>query len=1135
MAFVLILSLAALAALPWLLGSGPARSRVAAGLNRALAPGRLEFDELHLSWFGPTRFARVALLDPKGETVARIPAAVYDRTLGQLLFGVQGPAVLTLDGTSLEIERKDDGSINIAEALRTIIASPDPNRDITIRIANGSLRYRDPFLAEPATADTLDLTFRAPAAPSPATWSAKLGHGDSSLEVQGDFDTWLSRGGPPGLPELQVGVVGKSWPFVARTAGLDANGRFDGSLDFARKRRRWIFSGDARLTGFNARGKRLSGDTLVFDRLEAGWDLLEGGQGWTIRRLSATSPLGQVKAEGQLIGPDGAGKQRIEGRIDLAEIARQLPHALHLRDGLTVERGSARIAVELASDAGQSSYDIEAKVSDLSARDRDRPLTLRDPATLTARLVRQGDDSSVERLSVVTSFLNASAKGRLEDGVDLAGTIDLGGLRKQLEEWIDLREIELAGRGEFEGTYKCRPAGGPLTREEKWIASRLEGGPAPDPKLTLPLYQHTLKATIKELRVAGFGPWSIRRDLAKLEASASGPAEASGLPSGWKQLGVIARSGESGGRLNLQSINGAIRVSAGANTPLKIGDRTRMAQASLTGDWSADRRSLDLGLFQVALYQADGKPTEAGIALAAQGKLDLSAGELILEQSPQSSPRFVTIDPEGLRVSGLGQGIGALRIDGGLSGDLVSIDHLLADASGRAPLGLSGRWSAIANARGDADGVQVAGKFGLVEPPGPASKPGRPTSLALRAHYSPGSDRLDLSEFTVATSYGTLDASGKLDDATGDRRVDLKGVLAPDFPAINALLTSKVEPGAKVEGKPRAFRASGSIGGERSGGWKGLDAEFGFDLARADIYGMKFGPSPVVLRAKDGKLTFHPISTTLNEGHVRLEPEIDLDAPGGPILRLAKNSAIREARINDEVSKRVLAYVAPVLDQATRASGLVSVDLDHAEFPIGPGRGRQAKVEGAVVFQDVEFAPGPLAAEILGAIGRRDLTLKLDQPVTLTIADGRVNQRGMTIPIANFTRIELVGWVDFDRNLSLSATVPVTAAMLGNNPLLADIAAGTKVRLPIVGTLDDPSIDKEAFAANLQELGKSLLTRGATRGAMELLMRLARPKDPDAPPPPPRPTPEERKAMRQEKKAIRRGEIPPPAPEERRY
>ncbi len=467
--------------------------------------------------------------------------------------------------------------------------------------------------------------------------------------------------------------------------------------------------------------------------------------------------------------------------------------------------------------------------------------------------------------------------------------------------------------------------------------------------------------------------------------------------------------------------------------------------------------------------------------------------------SPETSHRTPsTLNPEGLRISGLGQGLGALRFDGGISGNVDGLDGLLADMTGRSPLGLSGRWSAIANARGDGEGLQVSGKFAVLDPSNPETKPTRPTSIAVRAHYSSKADRLEFSEFTASTAYGTIDASGKVEELTSGRRVDLNGKLAPDFAAINALLVQKVEPGAKLEGKASAFRASGTLG-ESLGGWKGLDAELGFAIAGADIYGMKFGPSPVVLRSRNGKLSFDPISTTLNEGHIRLEPEVDLDAPGGPVLRLAKNSTIREARINDEVSKRVLAYVAPVLDQATRASGLVSVDLDHAEFPIGPGRGRQAKVEGAVVFQDVEFAPGPLASEILGAIGRGDLSLKLDQPVTLTIADGRVNQHGMTIPVGDFTRIELAGWVDFDRNMALTATVPVTPAMLGNNPLLSDIASGTKVRLPIKGTLDRPSIDQEAFKANLADLGKSLLTRGATRGAIELLMRMTRPKDPDAP------------------------------------
>ena len=298
----LLASLAFLWALPWLI-AGPFRSRVDSGLNQALAPGKIQFGGLNLSWFGPTRFERVAILDPKGETVLKASSVVYSKTFGQLIFHDQSPSTLTLDGASLEVTRSDDGSLDIVEALRTLISNPDPARDVTIRIVGGSLRYRDPFLAEPAVADSVDLTIRAPYFPSTRTWSVKLGHGDASLECQGEFDTWISKGGPPGTPELQIGVVGKRWPIVARTAGVDAVGRLDGSLDFTRKRGRWVFSGDARLDGLNARGKALSGDTLVFDKCEAGWDVAEGEEGWKIRRLSVTSPLGQLKAEGQLNGP----------------------------------------------------------------------------------------------------------------------------------------------------------------------------------------------------------------------------------------------------------------------------------------------------------------------------------------------------------------------------------------------------------------------------------------------------------------------------------------------------------------------------------------------------------------------------------------------------------------------------------------------------------------------------------------------------------------------------------------------------------------------------------------------------------------------------------------------------------------
>ena len=393
-------------------------------------------------------------------------------------------------------------------------------------------------------------------------------------------------------------------------------------------------------------------------------------------------------------------------------------------------------------------------------------------------------------------------------------------------------------------------------------------------------------------------------------------------------------------------------------------------------------------------------------------------------------------------------------------------------------------------------------------------------------------ESLTFKKLSGQATYLSASGSGTVDDLNGARRFAFEGEIKPDFEAVNAWLSRQVEPGAKLAGQPRSFRVGGSLAGSDPFG--SVEGEVGFDLAGADVYGIQLGPTPVVVRARGGQILVDPISTTLNEGHIRLEPEVLLhDTQGDPVLRLGKNSSIRDARINDEMSRRVLAFVAPILEGATSASGRVSVAIDHAEIPLRSGRSKRAQLDGQVVFEDVAFAPGTLANDLLGAIGRRDATLKLDRPVTLTIADGRINQSGLALPVGDLTRIELAGWVDFDRNLALTATLPVTPAMLGNNALLSDIAAGTRIRLPIGGTLSRPTIDQNAFTASLKDLGKSLLTRGAARGALELLLRAGQPKDVNAPPPAPTLTPEERKARRQERKAerrIKRGAMPDASP-----
>ena len=243
-------------------------------------------------------------------------------------------------------------------------------------------------------------------------------------------------------------------------------------------------------------------------------------------------------------------------------------------------------------------------------------------------------------------------------------------------------------------------------------------------------------------------------------------------------------------------------------------------------------------------------------------------------------------------------------------------------------------------------------------------------------------------------------------------------------------------------------------------------------------------------------------------------------------MTFGPESTLKDLSINDEVSRRVLSFVAPVLDRATRVNGRVSASIDEASIPLGGGDG--LKVEGGVVFQDVKFTPGPFLDPLLGLIGRTDRPgLRLNAPVELSIADRRVYQTGLELPIGKLTTIGLEGWVDFDRNLNLVATVPVLPPGLSDRPLLQDVAGGVKIRVPIRGTIENPVVDKEAFNLGMKSTGQEVLGKGLTRGAAALLERLTRPRDPNAPLPSPRLTPRERRERRLEKREEnRRGGVP---------
>jgi translocation and assembly module TamB len=633
-----------------------------------------------------------------------------------------------------------------------------------------------------------------------------------------------------------------------------------------------------------------------------------------------------------------------------------------------------------------------------------------------------------------------------------------------------------------------------------------------------------LNAELRHVRVSGLAPTPLERDAIMLELSANGSATETGMPSDWVEISSRMTSGEA--TANLSANADGPRVVAGFAAPLLLPERKANAEGRIEAHW--DERGIALEPVSLSISSADGGADAAPrrLRLAARGRFDRSRGELVLSRPLGAEEAdAVVLSDDGVHVAGLGSAKG-FKLDGGIGGSLDALAGWIHSAPER----LRGRWSARASAQSGGEGLQLGARLDIAALAGGravvAKETGGPSgekfSAAVRGLLTPGGRRLDVLELSFTSRYATLDASGRLDDLTSRPRADLSGTFAPNWDAINAWLAANVEPGAVVTGRPRRLRLQMGVGDD----WRRtLSGEFGVALDGADVYGMKLGPTALVVRAREGKLNVDPIETTINEGRLHLEPELRTgDEHRAASIRLGPGSTLTDAQVNDEVSRRVLSFIAPVLNNATRVRGRVSATIREAVFPIGHDGGNGPAVDGSVEFQDVAFYPGTMLEDIFSLMRREDRPLmRLDEPIAMTIADRRVYQRGLALPIGNLSRIEFDGWVDFDRKVNLIASIPVLPTMLADRPLLHDIAGDARIRVPIRGTLSQPKVDKEAFNLAMKDLGRSLLERGVVRGASGLIQRMIEGRPLIGRPDGPLRMPRRRRAPQREKRDQRPG------------
>ena len=186
--------------------------------------------------------------------------------------------------------------------------------------------------------------------------------------------------------------------------------------------------------------------------------------------------------------------------------------------------------------------------------------------------------------------------------------------------------------------------------------------------------------------------------------------------------------------------------------------------------------------------------------------------------------------------------------------------------------------------------------------------------------------------------------------------------------------------------------------------------------------------------------------------------------------RVGQVQLLNEAVLDPTVSQGVLAYIAPILADATIVGGRFSLSLESASLPVGdPGAGT---VDGRLVMHEVDIGPGELVKNIMTVVPLEkkpqlsNMRISESSDIHFALADRRVSHEGLTfgVPLPKSDErldIESAGSVGLDdRSLQLKLSLPLPQEMPADRPMLKALA-GKKLGLSIGGTLDKPEVDMD--------------------------------------------------------------------------
>lgn len=1076
----------ALLALVWFLPTLLANRFVASWLlGRAATnlPGTVQCESVALGWFSPVVLRGVSWRDPDGGLLLSVEQVRTERSLWWLLTHHSAPGKVRLEKPVVHVTFSGNSS-NLEQVLRKLVEAPTPSQSdnqrppsVSVECVGGVIHLHDADTKRSWSLNELHLTLEHDAARKPALEvqvRAGVAHqASATLDARLGLDTGTGAG--TCTAKLQAMPLVTIAPLLRRLEHAPAlEGALDGNVSLS-----WSAAPSVSLAGegeCTLRELRVAStrELARLAQVKLPWKLAVRGKRLHLDRAELTCDVGQASVRGvfdldrALPLPADQSGAAVRCDVDLALLAERCPGLMALHEDVRISGGRLTLDCSSAKDAAGVAWQGTLLAEGLRGTRAGKALAWPEPVRLTVKVRPNAQGWPVfDELKCDANFLQVTGAGNAEQ-FHVRGNADLTKLHQALGAFCDLGTIRLAGQADFD--FKA----------ERTTAAR---------------FKATGVSTFRNIDVA------LSKERVWQDAVLS------------CNISAVGETGE-GGTLRLNQADAVVQsgadvLEARLLEPVADASNGGKWQLRLAGDlgrwrgrlvpWTTALDALDLGgaaTFQgkvqatadsVQFSQVDMKATNLrvigpGLHLrepsfevqASLASWDRRAAILTLEQAQVRSPAL-NLNTGALEVR-LGPTL-ALHGAASLYGDLARLSRWF-DSATTEP-GLAGGVFGGVRVQKSGDRADVSWDLtGQNLVIGPAKQP----LLREGSMKSSGQGSVDwrkdgatLDVLRLESSLLTLEAKGRLENFSAQKRLDLGGQLRYDLAKLAPLLRPYLGNGVKVVGTgSRPFHLRGALSAPEgvfpatpTSGWTiaNLEGDAGFDWKALHAYGFDIGPAEVRLHWSQGTLKLLPVQATVNDGRLRLEAEVRVE-PGPVELRVPAGQVIDRARITPAMCRSALGYAVPALANVTEAEGTVSLTIDRASVPLSAPE--KAEVEGKFLLHAAKVGPGPLVRELSGLLRTpAPASLVKEAHVPFQVTRGRVHHRNFELMFPDFT-VRTSGSVGLDGSLALVAEMPIPPKWIGNNRLGTALAQRT-IQLPIRGTLEQPRLDERALEAALAQ------------------------------------------------------------------